>query len=68
MVLLGLAREQQFHFMVTLKVAELIFFCIGMKTKPSEHFVRMYLNGKIYFWIKKNKFLAALILSLFLQS
>lgn len=31
-----------------------------MKTKPSEHFVRMYLNGKIHFWIKKIKFLSAL--------
>lgn len=36
-----------------------------MKTKPSEHFVRMYLNGKIHFWIKKIKFLSTLSLFLF---
>lgn len=69
MMHLELAREQRFHFMITLKVAELIFFLYWNENKTFWEFCQNVFEWKNTFLDQKDQVsVYSLPLSLFLQS
>lgn len=55
MMHLELAREQQFHFMITLKVAESIFFLYGNENKTFQAFCQNVFEWKNTFLDQKDQ-------------